>query len=370
MKQNRSFLTLSNKKRKNATLKIKYEIGRDLFLSDNKVSSYPFGAWDIKFLSSRQDTYYNAEINSIEIEMFCKFVMLFNDEYNEKLSDQTFNGWQNKRLSFKQLNSRTPYGVRLVIETLFDVNKTDINSIIQDYRRDNEPKEREIAFSNPVNILPYIIYKVARYSFLSKLDEVSKLIDPPLNNYYIEFLAFKAFSSQWKKLAKRFLVNTYGQVINLDQDFIDIDLNSTVTYDELYSLFNKYKDEYCKTFDSLELELKCNHTTYIDKLEQEKTVFKSKNIIDLKQFTDCISSDLNTISDYELSILYHLFKRFYTPNMKESSIDYAYYLYQSTQEYSVFSTAVRDFKTNFKQQSLNTQRDLSRLFSKIVRQYS
>lgn len=45
MKQDRSFLTLSNKKRKNATLKIKYEIGRDLFISDNKVSSYPFGAW-------------------------------------------------------------------------------------------------------------------------------------------------------------------------------------------------------------------------------------------------------------------------------------------------------------------------------------
>lgn len=370
MKQNRSFLTLSNKKRKNATLKIKYEIGRELFLSDNKVSSYPFGAWDIKFLSSRQDTYYNAEINSIETEMFYKFVMLFNDEYNEKLLDQTFNGWQSKRISFKQLNSRTPYGVRLVIETLFDVNKTDINSIIQDYRRDNEPKEREIAFSTPVNILPYIIYKVARYSFLSKLDEVAELIDVPLDDYYIEFLAFKAFSNRWQTLDKKFLVNTYGQVINLDRDFIDIDLNSPVTYDELYSLFNKYKDEYCSTFESLDAELNRKHNSYIDKLGQEKSIFKSKNISDLKQFTGQILSDINTMSDYELSILYHLFKRFYNPNMKEGSVDYAYYLHQSTQEYNVFISAVRAFKNSFKQQSLSTQRDLSRLFSKIVRQYS
>lgn len=369
MKQDRSFLTLSNKKRKNATLKIKYEIGRDLFISDNKVSSYPFGAWDIKFLSSRQDTYYNAEINSIETEMFCKFVMLFNDEYNEKLRDRTFNGWQYKRISFKQLNSRTPYGVRLVIETLFDVNKTDINSIIQDYRRENEPKERAIEFSAPVNILPYIIYKVARYSFLPKLDEVAELIDVSLPNYYIEFLAFKVFSRQWANLDKKFLVNSYGQIINLDPDFVHIDLNSTVTYDDIYSLFDKYKSEYCKTFDSLEWALTQENSHYVDKFSKEVDVFKHKNITDLKQFIECISDNINAISDYELSILYHLFKRFYNPNMKEGSVDYAYYLHQSAQEYNVFIMAVRAFKNSFKQQSLSTQRELSRLFSKIVRQY-
>lgn len=369
MKQDRSFLTLSNKKRKNATLKIKYEIGRDLFISDNKVSSYPFGAWDIKFLSSRQDTYYNAEINSIETEMFCKFVMLFNDEYNEKLRDHTFNGWQHKRISFKQLNSRTPYGVRLVIETLFDVNKTDINSIIQDYRRENEHKEREIEFSTPVNILPYIIYKVARYSFLSKLDEVAELIDVSLPAYYIEFLAFKAFSHRWTNLDKKFLVNTYGQVINLDPDFVHIDLNSTVTYDDIYSLFDKYKGEYCKTFDSLEWALTQENSHYVDKFSKEVSAFKNKNITDLKQFIECISDNINTISDYELSILYHLFKRFYNPNMKEGGIDYAYYLHQSTQEYNVFIMTVRAFRNSFKQQSLSVQRELSRLFSKIVRQY-
>ena len=370
MKQDRSFLTLSNKKRKNATLKIKYEIGRELFLSDNKVSSYPFGAWDIKFLSSRQDTYYNAEINSIETEMFCKFVMLFNDEYNEKLRDYTFNGWQHKLISFKQLNSRTPYGVRFVIETLFDVNKTDINSIIQDYRRDNEPKEREIRFSTPVNILPYIIYKVARYSFLSKLNEVAELIETSLPDYYIEFLAFKAFSYQWANLDKRFLVNTYGQVINSAPKFIHIDLNATVTYDEIYSLFDKYKSEYCKTFDDLEWALTQEEKHYIEKFTQEKATFKNKNITDLKQFVEYVSGNISEVSDYELSIFYHLFKRFYNPNMKESSVDYAYYLYQSTQEYNVFIMAVRAFKNSFKQQSLSVQRDLSRLFSKIVRQYS
>ena len=49
---------------------------------------------DIKFLSSRQNTYHNAEINSIETDLFYKVMMLFNDEYNEKLLEQTFNGWQ------------------------------------------------------------------------------------------------------------------------------------------------------------------------------------------------------------------------------------------------------------------------------------